>query len=563
LETCRHWSLAILLLEKLPLFALVLAWSALAFVAQGHIKALPSLQAYPFEVRVWHALESYAVYLGKTLWPLHLAVYYPHPGAAVSVGWALAAGLLLAVLTALVLGPGRRRPYLAVGWLWYLGTLVPMIGLVQIGRQGMADRYTYVPLIGLFLMLTWGAADLATAWRLPRFYLAAVAGVVLAACAALAWSQLGTWKGDGELWEHALAVTEQNGMAHNGLGMHYFRQGRIDRAEKEFEKAVAADPEMPLFHHNLATLLREQGRGEQAAAECRKAVALNPQDPVPHLTLGNLLRDQGLGEEAVTEFHEVVRLDPDNGLAHGSLAIVLADLGRRDEALEEFRRASALDPQNGPAHLNLGMALQAQGRLEEAAAEYRRAAELRQPSALPQLRACERLRALRPRLDGLLARPDAPRDNAERLAFAELCGQPFEGRYALAARLYADAIRADPRLANDLGAGNRFDAAAAAARAGCGQGQDAAGLDDPEKARLRRQALDWLRADLSLLTEEAHSDTPQARAAVGQRLRAWQRHAGLAGVRDPAGLARLPEAEGRAWQELWRDVEAVRARAGP
>src|SRR5262249_18717812 len=148
---------------------------------------------FPFTVRVENALLAYVGYLGKSLWPVGLAVYYPHPGAAVSGAGALAAGLFLAVLTALVLGPGRRWPYLAVGWLWSLGTLVPVLGLVQVGGQALADRYTYVPLIGLFMALVWGAADLA-AWRLPRPYLAAAAAAVLVACAVQTATQVGYWR---------------------------------------------------------------------------------------------------------------------------------------------------------------------------------------------------------------------------------------------------------------------------------------------------------------------------------------------------------------------------------
>ncbi len=568
------------IMEKLPLFALVLAWCVVAFLTQNRIKALPSLEAYPLDVRAWNALLAYVGYLGKTLWPTHLAVFYPHPGAAVSVAHALAAGLLLVVVTALVLGPGRRRLYLAVGWLWYLGTMLPMIGLVQIGHHGMADRYTYVPLIGLFLLLTWGAADLATALRLPRFLLIATATVVLCACAVLTWNQVGTWKSNVTLWEHALAVTEKNTTAHTNLGTHYHAQGRLDLAAKEFEAAVAIEPNLPQFRHNLANLLRDLGRREEAVAECRKAIELDPKQtmlhfnlgtmlldlgrreealaefretiqldpthPVPHYNLANLLRDFGRREEALAEFRKAIELDPDYAQPHVGLGNVLADLGRREEAIAEHRRAVALNPKNPVPRNNLATALQADGRLEEALAEYRIVLELGYTPAAPRLRACERLRALLPRLPGLIAGRDKPADDAERLAFADLCGQPFVGRYALAARLYADGSGADPVLA-----------ATAAAQAGCGQGQDAAGLDEGEKTKLRRQALSWLQAELTLWKEQARSASPEARAAVSQALRTWQRNAGLDGVRDPDALAKLPEAERDEWRKLWQDVENV------
>jgi tetratricopeptide (TPR) repeat protein len=583
-----------LLLEKVPLVLLVLAWSVLAYVAQLRHGAVPSLDSYPWDVRVCNALLSYVAYLGKTFWPTNLAVHYPHPGTAVSVGWALGAGLLLAVFTVLMLGPGRRRPYLAVGWFWYLGTLVPMIGLVQIGAQGMADRYAYVPLIGIFLMLSWGAADLATAWRVPRVAVVAAAAAVLVACVALTWIQIGYWKSDQDLWEHALAVTEKNYPAHNNLGVHYYRQGQLVRAREEFEAAAAVNPHGSLCHDNLATLLRDLGRTEEALTEYRKAIELDPREAMFHLHLGNLLRDLGRGPEALAEFRAAAELNPDLAAAHNNVAAALEDLGRTEEALAEYqkaieldpeygfphiglgnllsdqgrleeardhyRRAVDLDPRNGIAHHNLGMALQAQGRLDEALAEYHTALALGHQQSAPLLRACERLAALRPRLPALVAGRDQPTDNEERLAFADLCGQPFVGRYVLAARFYGDAFRDDPALATDPRTARGTDAAIASARAGCGQGQDAAGLDAAEKARLRGQALSWLRGELPLWVEQAGSDVPQVRGAAQQVLRLWQRDRGLAGVREPAALAKLPQAEREEWERLWQDVGVALAR---
>src|SRR5262249_51828114 len=239
-------------LEKLPLFALVLAWCFIAFLTQRQIKALPSLERYPLDVRIYNALQAYVSYIGKMLWPSRLAAYYPHPGDSVSALHALGAGLLLVAITAAVIGPGRRRPYLAVGWFWYLGTLVPLIGLVQIGAHGMADRYTYVPLIGLFLALTWGIADVVTAGRLPRLYLlASGTTVVLITCTMLTSAQLAYWRSDLELWEHTLQVTEHNAMAYNNRGMHYYRAGDIDVAQSDFARAVVIDSKLPLYHCNL------------------------------------------------------------------------------------------------------------------------------------------------------------------------------------------------------------------------------------------------------------------------------------------------------------------------
>jgi tetratricopeptide (TPR) repeat protein len=593
----RRWPPAVsfghLLVEKLPLLALALASCVVTFLAQRRGEAVAPLEAFPLGARVGNALLAYVGYLGKMLWPTRLAVYYPHPGPGVSAARALGSGLFLALVTGLVLGPGRRRPYLAVGWLWYLGTLVPVIGLVQVGGQAMADRYTYVPLVGLFLLLVWGVTDLALTWGLPRRYLAAAAAVVLSACAALTWAQVGYWQSTGHLWERAAAVTEKNVLAHVNLGAWYRERGRLSAARKEFEKAVAVDPGLLEPHVNLGNVLSDLGLWERALAEYRKATDLAPENSVAHFGLGSVLHRLGRFEEALAAYRRAAALDPDNAGTRNNLGVVLQDLGRPNEALAEYRRAIALDPSYALAYNNLGIglvergelgeaiaafrraaalapqeaqphdnlagALQQAGRLEEALAEYRKALELGDEQARSRLQACERLRALRPRLPGLAAGRDQPADNAERLAFADLCRQPWVRRYALAARLYADAFRADPRLAGDLRSANSFKAACAAATAGCGQGLGAP-PDETEKARLRTQALAWLRAELAVWAKQAGSEMPQARAAVGRALRAWRRDAGLAGVRDPA-LARLPEAERQAWRKLWEEVDAALARA--
>ncbi|HZY85526.1 MAG TPA: tetratricopeptide repeat protein [Gemmataceae bacterium] len=539
-------------LEKVPLFALAGASCVVTYLAQSQGEAVASVEAIPPAARVGNALLAYVGYIGKALWPTRLAVYYPHPGTAIPVARALGAGLFLAVVTALVLGPGRRRPYLAVGWLWYLGTLVPVIGLVQVGGQAMADRYTYVPLIGLFLLLTWGVTDLALAWRLPRGYLAAAAAVALSACAALTWVQVGHWESNLRLWQHAAAVTEGNAQAHINLGAAYARRGQLSAARREYESAVAVNPRYAMPHFNLATVLAKMGRPAEALAEYRKAAELDPENAHPHNNLGDLLRSLGRPEEAVAEYRRAVALDRTDAYPHNNLGILLAELGRREESLAEFRRAVELAPEDPVPRGNLAAALQEEGRLDEALAEYRKTVELGNSQAGPRLRACERLRALRPRLPGLVAGRDRPADNAERLAFAELCRLPGERRYALAARLYADAFGAAPKLADDLGAAHRFRAAGAAAAAGCGEGVDSPG--DKEKARLRAQALDWLRADLSLWAKQARGERPEGRAAARAALRAWQHDPRLAGVRDPAALAKLPGPEREAWQGLWREV---------
>jgi Tfp pilus assembly protein PilF len=554
-----HCPLPTLFLEKLPLFALALASCAVTLVAQFHGQAVAPLDVVPPAARLGNALLAYASYLGKMLWPTHLAVYYLHPGAAVPIAGALAAGALLLVITVLALAWGRRRPYLTVGWLWYLGTLVPVIGLVQVGGQALADRYTYIPLIGIFLALTWGAADLAAAWHLPQSASAAGAALVLSACGVLTWLQVGHWRSSLHLWEHAVAVTEGNGLAHLNLGACYYEQGRLSDARRELERAVALGPGRADPHARLATVLADLGRWQQAADEYRRAIDLDPKAAWPHVNLGGAFLELGRPEEALAEFRKAGDLDPAYAPSPGQLGAALAELGRAKEAIAEYRRAIDLDPADAAPHSNLGMLLQTQGRLDEAMAEYRRAVELGDQEAWPRLQACERLAALRARLPDVIAGRERPADNVERLGFAEVCGLPTERRFVLAARLYAEAFAAAPRPAGDLRAAHRYRAAGAAAAAGCGQGIDAGRLDEQEKAGWRRLALDWLRADLTEWTLRAGDDN----TAVQRALRAWQRSPSLAGVRDPPALAELPAEEREAWQRLWQAVAAVLARITP
>jgi tetratricopeptide (TPR) repeat protein len=578
----------------LPLLALALGCSIVTLRAQIHGEAAASLEAIPLDARIWNALLAYVGYMGKMLWPTDLAVFYPHPGQTVSVVQAIGAGVLLLLVTILVIGPGRRWPYLTVGWFWYLGTLVPVIGLVQVGSQAMADRYTYIPLIGLFLLLTWGVADLALAWRLSRSYLVAAAALLLSACAALTWHQVSYWQSDGDLWEHALSVTSRNAIAHNKLGMHYHRQGKLPRAEKELEKAVTVDPTLLVYRYNHAAVLQELGRLHEALAEYQRANTLNPDVAWAHTNMGNLLRTLGRLNEALAEYARSIALNPDESIPHYNLGVVQVELGRLGDAVDEYRRAVALDAASAPSHLGLaaaladlghceeaateyrraidlnprdafaharfGQFLQAEGRLEEALSEYRRAVELSDKQALALLRICERLSTLQARLPAVIAGRDHPASNEERLAFAELCRQRTERRYLLAARLYKEAFTADSRLGEDLATAYRFHAASAAAAAGCGQGQDAAQLEETEKLTLRNRALNWLQSDLDLWTNQAQSRAPQTRAAVRHALHSWLRDPGLSGIRDPVALAKLPTEECEAWQRLWRQVDILVAK---
>jgi Flp pilus assembly protein TadD len=362
------------LAEKVPLFLLAGLSCLATFVAQQAAGAMTWMQV-PFPVRAANALVSYAAYIGKTLWPSGLAVFYPYPGAIPATQWAGAA-LVLAATSGLVALGRRRRPYLAVGWLWYLGTLVPVIGLIQVGKQSMADRYTYIPLIGLFLLAVWLAADLAAGRRHGRVALAGLSSVALLACMTATRAQVAHWRSSETLFEHALRVTRGNAIAHTNLGVVLLSAGRTDEAIRHFREALRIDPRDAQTQGNLGIALMRQGKTEDALRHCREALRLNPRSALSHLNLGAVLAQAGRGEEAVTHFRLAVHLAPRSTEARYNLGLALLEAGNIDEALVRLGEALELNPHSGQMHHTLGLILSRQGRNEEALEHYRQAARI-------------------------------------------------------------------------------------------------------------------------------------------------------------------------------------------
>jgi tetratricopeptide (TPR) repeat protein len=272
---------------------------------------------------------------------------------------------------------------------------------------------------------------------------------------------------------------------------------------------------------------------------------------------------KGEREEAIQEYREAIRLDPKNAKAHYNLGFALAVKGEREEAIQEYREAIRSDPKDAKAHYNLGVALQAKGQLNEAIKEYRAAIDLDPEDAYArsELPKAEQMAKVEPKLTAILESKEEPADAAERLALANLCQQPFNKLYAASVRFYEGAFAADANLADDMQQHHRYNAACAAALAGCGQGKDADKLDEKAPAGLRQRAVEWLRADLALWTKQADSADPEGREAVQQKMKHWQTDADLAGVRDKDALAKLPAEEQEAWRKLWDDVSMLLKRA--
>jgi Flp pilus assembly protein TadD len=353
--------------------------------------------------------------------------------------------------------------------------------------------------------------------------------------------------------------------AHTNLGLALMAQGKVAEAVAEHREAVRLKPDYAEAHSNLGLALEAQGKVAEAVAEHREAVRLEPDSAVAHNNLGTALMAQGKVAEAAAEYREAGRLKPDYAMAHYNLGNALRAQGKADEVVAEYREAIRLEPDYAEAHCNLGGVLRRQGDYAGSLAMYRKGHELgtrrpgwRYPSA-QWVAEAERLAALAERLPAILKGDDQPRDVAERLSLAVMCG--VAKRHAAAARLWAEAFGADPARANDLKADHRYNAARDASLAGSGPSADDPPPDDDAKARLRTQARDWLRATLGLRSKQLDTDTAEARSAVRNALRHWQADRDLAGVRDPDALSRLPEAEREEWESLWADVASLLKRA--
>jgi len=357
-----------LVLEKAPLFVMSAASCVVTVIAQRGGGAVKTMTAFPLGQRLANAAHAYAVYVIKTFWPSPLAVFYPHPHFNHVLGVTAGSALLLLGVTALALWLAKTVPYLLFGWLWYLGTLVPVIGLVQVGDQGMADRYTYIPLIGLFIAVAWGSAAVGRENRALRHAVPAAAAVSLAALFLLTRAQTGTWADSEALFGHALAVTSDNALAHNGFGLVLYAKGGTTDAVAQYREALRIDPDYPDAHNNLGIALAAEGHLTEAVAQYQQALRADP-DAVKILNnLGVALARLNRWPEAAACLERAVRLSPEFAGAQGNLGNALAGAGRLEEAVDHYRLALRLQPDSFTLLNNLGLALKKMNRMPEAIA---------------------------------------------------------------------------------------------------------------------------------------------------------------------------------------------------
>ncbi len=355
-----------LLLEKIPFLVLVAISSIITFRVQ---EAGGSVSAFPLWHRLDTAFTAYARYLGKFLWPTDLAVLYPNHLGMWAPAAVIGAAALLVAITAAVLY--ARRPYLFVGWFWFLGTLVPTVGFIQVGSQSMADRYMYMPMTGLLVMLAWGVGELCE--RTPAVKRVSIIGAVLilALCVRLTLYQVGLWSDSRTLFEHALRVTGENEMMHNNLGNLLKSEERYEEAAAQYRAAIAAAPRFSQPHNNLGNTLMKLGRLSEAVQSYRSALALVPDDAAVHSNLGIVLGMQGRFNEAAASFRVVLRLEPENLDAINSLGLALSLDKRRDEAIAVFEDGLRLAPEDPRLHAGLANALRHAGRIDDAIPHYR------------------------------------------------------------------------------------------------------------------------------------------------------------------------------------------------
>jgi tetratricopeptide (TPR) repeat protein len=354
--------------EKLPLFVLTALSSFLAYSAQQQGGALGPVDTYPVGVRIPNALVSYFAYVRQTIWPTGLIPFYPHPGRTLPEVLVAACAIGLILITFLAVRTRRTKPYLIVGWLWYLTTLVPVSGLVQVGNHARADRYTYIPLIGLFVIAAWGVSELTAAWKYQRPILAAAACAVILAFTAISHRQAGYWRDDFTLFDYTLRVSPRNPVAHNDIGIALLKQGKLRESIKHFNAALEVWPGYATAYNNIGVVYEGLGRLDEAVANYEMAISVAPYDtdPCVHWNLGRTLGKQGRITDAIKELSAALRIAPEFPGVHNDLGRVLELQGKIDEAIKCFRRELELVPDNGDAHFNLGRILLEQKRKSEA-----------------------------------------------------------------------------------------------------------------------------------------------------------------------------------------------------
>ena len=364
-----------LVVEKIPFFVLSAASCVITYMAQRAGGAVTTIENLPFDARLSNAVVSYIAYIVKMVWPVGLAVLYPFKH--ISLWQSLPAFLVLVVTTVVAVLLIRRRRYFAVGWLWYLGTLVPVIGLVHVGSLCLADRYTYIPLIGLFMIAAWAVGDFCHRREALRFVSGLVALLLLSGMFAVTRNQLNYWRDSLSLFRRAIQVTENNYFMHNNLGAELVKAGRLDEAIGHYRRVLQINPNFAEAHNNLGLALAEKGQLDEAIGYYRRALQTDPKNAEVHDNLGVALAERGEMDEAIDHYQRALQINPQNANVHNNLGFLFAGRGQLDEAIDHYRSAVEIDPDFAKAHINLGFELSKRGQLDEAISHYHQAIKMR------------------------------------------------------------------------------------------------------------------------------------------------------------------------------------------
>lgn len=361
--------------EKIPLFLMVLFVCAITYYAQHTVGAVKSLDDFSLAQRIGNAFLSYVRYIWKMIYPKELGILYPFP-TSLAWGEIILSCLFLALVSLMAWFNALKRPYLLVGWLWFLGVLVPVIGIVQVGIQAMADRHTYVPLIGLFIIMGWGIPDILKNRKFKKRFLGITATSYLILLTGLSWHQTGLWKDSTTLYTHTLAITENNYLIHYNFGSELIARDKYHQAMDQLLKAIRIKPDYAYAHHNLANLLSNLGNPEAAVRHYLKALEVDPDFGLARYNLGITYLNQGKTDEAIRQFELASKLMPDNEKLQFKMAIAYYQQGWLNEAVRHFQAALAIKPDFAEARLNLGAVLFKSGHIRGAIEAFKKAVEL-------------------------------------------------------------------------------------------------------------------------------------------------------------------------------------------
>jgi tetratricopeptide (TPR) repeat protein len=372
-----QWSLVYpLLVEKIPFFILAIFSSIITYLVQSQGGAVSSLQTLPLGARIANAFIAYIAYIAKMIWPMNLAVLYPHPGSR-PFWQVLGAAIALILLTVLVFRRAKKHPFGVVGWLWYLISLVPVIGIIQVGSHSMADRYTYVPLIGLFVIVAWGITELTRSWPYRTQTLITLSVLSLFCLTFLTWRQVGYWRNNITLYDHTLEVTDRNSIIYSNRGLAYSNSlGRNAEAIIDFNKAIEISPSLTKTYNNRGLSYDHLGNFQQAMRDFDKAIELDPGFAAVYNNRGITYRHLSNFQQAIGDFDKAIELDPGYAAAYNNRGIAYGNLGNPQQAMRDFDKAVELDPRYAAAYNNRGIAYGNIGNFQQAMRDFDKAIEL-------------------------------------------------------------------------------------------------------------------------------------------------------------------------------------------